>query len=39
MKVQRIILAALAATSIVATSACDDRIVQIGVLKFVNVPH
>lgn len=38
MKIQRIILAALAATSIVATSACDDRIVQIGVLKFVNVP-
>lgn len=38
MKIQRLLLAALAASSMIAVTACDNGPVQIGVLKFVNVP-
>ncbi len=38
MKIKRLLLAAVAATSMIAVSACDNGPVQIGVLKFVNVP-
>ncbi len=37
MKVKRLLLAALAATSMVAVTACDGDVVQIGILKFVNI--
>ena len=38
MKIKRLLLAAVAASSMIAVSACDNGPVQIGVLKFVNVP-
>ncbi|NCA95225.1 MAG: ABC transporter substrate-binding protein, partial [Epsilonproteobacteria bacterium] len=37
MKVKRLLLAALAATSMVAVTACDGDVVQIGILKFINI--
>ncbi|MFA5481470.1 MAG: ABC transporter substrate-binding protein [Bacilli bacterium] len=38
MKVKQLLLAALAATTMVVANACDSDQVKIGVLKFVNVP-
>ncbi|NLB39773.1 MAG: ABC transporter substrate-binding protein [Erysipelotrichaceae bacterium] len=37
MKVKRLLLAALAATSMVAVTACDGDVVQIGILKSINI--
>jgi hypothetical protein len=37
MKVKRLLLAALAATTMVAVTACDGDVVQIGILKFINI--
>ncbi|MFA7700428.1 MAG: ABC transporter substrate-binding protein [Bacilli bacterium] len=37
MKVNRLLLAALAATSMIAVTACDGDVVQIGILKFINI--
>ncbi|HOF53957.1 MAG TPA: ABC transporter substrate-binding protein [Bacilli bacterium] len=37
MKVKPLLLAALAATSMVAVTACDGDVVQIGILKFINI--
>lgn len=37
MKVKRLLLAALTATSMVAVTACRSDVVQIGILKFINI--
>ena len=37
MKMKRLLLTALAATTMIASTACDANKVQIGILKFVNI--